>query len=571
MLIFDYVKYKNFLSSGNVYTEIKLNEHKNTLILGENGAGKSTLLDAVCFGLFGKSFRGINKPKLCNRLNEKDCLVEIGFHISTTNYKIIRGVSPGVFEIYCNDKMVDQDSKIKDYQSHLEQNILKLNFKSFTQVVILGSASFIPFMKLSAAERRFIIEDLLDIQIFSSMNVILKTKVGELKDETFLVENKIDNANDKLVFIEKHLKSLKIDQKKRIEECQSNIKDKLHEKKQIEKEISIKEKEISALLKDTKEKKLVQDKLKKFSVLETKIVSNKETVANDIEFFENNNSCKTCKQDIQEDFKKSMVKKRRDDLKELEIGLERLNNSIKESQIHLDKILGIIKRVEDIQVEIKLCNTNISHIDQTISKLQKEVIKLTDNSDTKDQSSDLEKLTLELKDLEARKGNLVEDRHYYDIVAMMLKDSGIKTKIIKQYLPIINKLINKYLTSMGFFVNFTLDENFKEVIKSRGRDDFQYESFSEGERLRIDLSLLFTWRDIARMKNSANTNLLILDEIFDSSLDSAGTDEFLKLLQEQSNGVNIFVISHKGDQLLDKFENVIKFKKVKNFSIMEKG
>lgn len=568
MLIFENIKYKNFLSSGNYYTEINLESHSNTLVVGQNGSGKSTMLDALCFVLFGKPFRKINKPQLLNSINQKDCLVETNFRTGNKKYRVIRGIKPNVFEIYCNNEKIDQNAATKDYQDYFEKFILKLNYKSFTQIVILGSASFTPFMQLTAADRRTIIEDLLDIQIFSSMNQIVKGKLVENKEK--LDQNKIltESCNEKINMQKRYISDIRQNNEELILSYERDLSNNKIDIANLNSSIEKEKKDIENLSANVVNKKNLESKIKKLTQLEAQIEANVAKLRRDVDFFHDNDNCPTCKQGIQHDFKESQTEKIKKKITECETGLKELELKIDESNAELKKINDFIKKINEHEKQISIYETSISEITKISVKLEKKIADLssTKTSSTKEEDI-LDKLNKDLDLLQVERKTLLENKTYFEAASILLKDSGIKTKIIKQYLPIMNKLVNKYLMSMDFFVNFALDENFKETIKSRHRDEFSYESFSEGEKQRIDMALMLTWRTIAKLKNSANTNLLILDEIFDSSLDTTGTDELMKILQ-LLDGVNLFVISHKGDVLQDKFANVIRFQKIQNFSRM---
>jgi DNA repair exonuclease SbcCD ATPase subunit len=572
MILFQKIRWKNFLSTGASFTEIDFTRSTNTLIIGHNGAGKSTILDALCFGLFGKPFRKINKPQLLNSINQRDCVIEIEFNIGQKKFKIIRGIKPNVFQIYCNDVLLNQDAAAKDYQEILENNILKLNYKSFTQVVILGSASFVPFMQLSASDRRAIIEDLLDIQIFSSMNGVLKDKMTSLKENMTKGRYAIELIEEKIAMqlanIEEHKKHNDDEITKKKEEVDNSKK----QLKNILKQVELINKHIDVLTSKVGDKKeKLEKKSKSLFTLQGKVEGNIKKNEKDIEFYEHNDSCPTCKQSIEEGFKQQQIDERKAKVTTQQTGLEELSTELKNVTHEMSKVSAIVKHINDHSNEITKHNATMAAISKYIVKLQKEITELSVKYD------DVEEDNQKLKDLridlimhtEAQQEGALE-KQYLDYAATLLKDTGIKTKIIKQYLPIMNKLINKYLTAMDFFVNFNINENFEETIKSRHRDEFSYANFSEGEKMRIDLALLFTWRQIAKLKNSTNTNLLILDEVFDSSLDTVGTEEFLKLIHEMGTDTNVFVISHKGDQLFDKFRSVIKFEKKNNFSRIAK-
>jgi len=564
MIFFRNVKWKNLLSTGNYFTEIKLDSTSNTLIVGNNGSGKSTMLDALCFALFGKAFRNINKPNLVNSINSKDTVVEVEFDTNGKSYKIVRGIKPNIFEIYQDSVLLNQDASVRDYQDYLEKFILKLNYKSFTQIVILGSASFTPFMQLSAADRRAIIEDLLDIQIFSSMNTVVKDKLSNNKDLISNTKHNID-VNQKIYEVKKqHDDELKEDRTIRIKEYDAEISNNSQILQTLHAEVTDLSEKISGLIESTVSQTEVESKIKKFTKLESQIESNVSKFLSNIDFFKSNGSCPTCKQEIAVEFKETEIGTLNTKVADCQTGLSDLRNKMEAEQGRLNIIKEVQKEIQKLQVEMATKNTTIKEVQKYIKRLQNEIKELQNTQNTQD-STELKQLEDSLTTLTEELKRLLDEKNYYEVASTLLKDSGIKTKIIKQYLPIINKLVNKYLASLDFFVNFTLDESFKEVIKSRHRDEFSYHNFSEGEKQRIDMALMLTWRAIAKLKNSANTNLLILDEVFDSSLDTSGTEELMKILHMLED-VNLFVISHKGDILHDKFTNVIKFDKVKNFS-----
>jgi DNA repair exonuclease SbcCD ATPase subunit len=566
MILFRNVRWKNLLSTGNFFTEIKLDGNTNTLIVGENGSGKSTMLDALCFGLFGKPFRNINKPQLLNSINQKDCIVEVEFNTSNKSYKIVRGIKPNKFEIYQNGDLINQDAAVRDYQEFLEKFILKLNYKSFTQIVTLGSASFTPFMQLSAADRRAIIEDLLDIQIFSTMNTLVKERLSTNKESLFDKKHQIELTQQKYDMQKKHIDELKQNNENKVKEYDTEIQ--LHNDT-----VSSLLSNVETLTCQTEELQLVvaskidtEVKVKKITKLESQIESNLSKFQKDISFFQSHDDCPTCRQAIANSFKEEELKSLSSKVTECEHGLSELEKKLLAEQNKLNDITEKQKLINQKQVEIATANTTINETNKLIARLHKLIDELKNSKVV----TDLEEQRLkELKDslsiLQSNLKQLIEEKSYYDVASTLLKDTGIKTKIVKQYLPIINKLVNKYLASLDFFVNFNLDESFKETIKSRHRDDFSYNNFSEGEKQRIDMALMLTWRAVAKLKNSSNTNLLILDETFDSSLDANGTEELMKILH-MLEGVNLFVISHKGDILQDKFANVIRFTKEKNFS-----
>lgn len=571
MILFEKVRWKNFLSTGASFTEIVLTKSPNTLVIGHNGAGKSTILDALCFGLFGKPFRKINKPQLLNSINQRDCIVEIEFKIGQKNYKIVRGIKPNVFEIYCDNILLNQDAAAKDYQDILENSILKLNYKSFTQVVILGSASFTPFMQLSASDRRTIIEDLLDIQIFSSMNNLVKERMSIVKEGLTKIKYDMVLAGEKIELqkhnIDEHKKhnDAEIDKKKKeIIESEQQI-DKLN------KEIILINKHIDVLQNKISDKLLVEKKSSKLLQLESKLESKLKKLDKEETFYDENHNCPTCKQDIADTFRRSQLSGINQTKGEVGLAVKDIEGQIQKANARIEEIQKIVKHIQEHNNEVVKHNSTISAVNKYIAKIQVDVGELSIRKDNlEEENQKLKDLRVELDGYNQTYKELLIEKQYNEFASNLLKDTGIKTKIIKQYLPIMNKLINKYLTAMDFFVNFNINENFEETIKSRHRDEFSYANFSEGEKMRIDLALLFTWRQIAKLKNSTNTNLLILDEVFDSSLDTVGTEEFLKLIHEIGVDTNVFVISHKGDQLFDKFRSIIKFKKVNNFSLIDK-
>jgi len=566
MINFRYVRWKNLLSTGNYFTEIKLNNKTNTLVVGENGSGNSTMLDTLCFGLFGKAFRNVNKPNLLNSINAKDCVVEVEFDSNNKSYKIVRGIKPNVFEIYCDNELLNQDAAARDYQEYLEKFILKLNYKSFTQIVILGSASFVPFMQLSSSDRRAIIEDLLDIQIFSAMNGLLKDRLTNNKDLMTQSKNEIELTQQRYDLQDKHIKGLKQNNEAKVDGYVKEIQNNGDAIQVLHGEIANLLSEVTTHQTLVAEKTLVEDKVKKITKLESQIESNLSKFRKDISFFEHNDSCPTCRQAIALEFKETELQTLQTKSTECQHGLTQLEVKLLSEQTKLNEITEIQKIIQSLQIQIATKNTSIIETNKYIAKLEKEIEELkTNKASTEKEEQELIILKGTLATLTVNIRTLIDEKSYYEIASGLLKDTGIKTKIIKQYLPIINKLVNKYLASLDFFVNFNLDESFKETIKSRHRDDFTYNNFSEGEKQRIDMALMLTWRAVAKLKNSSNTNLLILDEVFDSSLDTNGTEELMKILH-MLEGVNLFVISHKGDILQDKFANVVRFEKVNNFS-----
>ena len=565
MINFKTVRWKNFLSTGNTFTEIRLDKNPTTLIIGENGAGKSTILDALCFGLFGKPFRVISKGQLVNSINTSATMVEVEFSIASRNYKVIRGIKPNKFEIYLNGEMLNQEANVRDYQKILEQQILKLNFRSFTQVVILGSSTFVPFMQLKSTHRREVVEEILDIQIFSVMNLLLKQNLKSLQDEIKEVDYNYNLITEKISLQQNHIDDLKKNKDKIIEQKTKSIetnKEEIENKIVEQNKITIQNTALTETISDAVD---VESKRNELQNLRSTIQEKHKTSNKTMKFFEKYTECPTCKQEIEKSFKEKMIEEKKKSIDELQDGLNKLGTQYEKLTDRLIEIKETNDLVRKNQVRLAEINSSILQLEKFNTKLETE-IESFDKQSVND--SDVEKLNNLMSDsdsIEVQRKSLKEERAYSDAARMILQDTGIKTKVIKQYLPVMNSLINKYLNSMDFYVNFTLDENFTETIKSRHRDDFNYASFSEGEKMRIDLALLFTWRAIAKMKNSVNTNLLILDEIFDSSLDGAGTDEFLKILNTLVDE-NIFIISHKQDTLVDKFRSTIKFEKVRNFS-----
>ena len=568
MIIFNTIRWKNFLSTGNSFTEIQLNKTKSTLIVGHNGSGKSTMLDAISFALFGRPHRNINKPQLINSINQKGCVVEVDFTVGQSQFKVIRGIKPGIFEIWKNGTMINQSSHAKEYQKILEQNILKLNHKSFHQVVVLGSSSFIPFMQLSTGNRRDVIEDLLDINVFSKMNIILKEKINTLKDKLKDNNYKIDIQNTKIDTQKKYIRDItalteenKREYELRIQQAQNRINELQAENSELslglEESIRESEEGLSAL----------SDKRQALMLRGQDRQSNLANVRKRIEFFEKNESCPVCDQGISDSHKHAILESAQQEADSIqsecrEIGTE--GTSVEEKISETGNVLRALRHKVS---ELGENNVQIAGLQNQIQEYQSSIEKDV-SADLNKAKDDLESLTTEKNDLFEQKLRMSEDLNYDTVISEMLKDTGIKTKIIKQYLPVINKLVNQYLQVLDFFVHFNLDESFQETIRSRHRDEFTYDSFSEGEKQRIDLALLFTWRQIAKMKNSVATNLLILDETFDSSLDHEGVDNLLKILYTLDNDTNIFVISHKGEILDGKFNSKIEFKKEKNFSKM---
>ena len=565
MVTFTTVRWKNFLSTGNAFTEIQLDQNPSTLIIGENGAGKSTILDALCFVLFNKPFRQISKSQLLNSINQREAVVEIEFTTQNKKIKIIRGIKPNIFEIYVDDVMINQNANAKDYQKHLEQQILKFNYRSFTQVVILGSSTFVPFMQLNSRARREVVEDILDIKIFSLMNLVLKTKVKEVNTNLTDSNYATDLTKSKIEIQEKYIEDTKNNRKNLLSE-KTNIVDANNDDIQFNKrkEEDLQEKNQTLLASISGEDDTIKkrDKLKGYQfTLKDKHRRNEEMIM----FLESNDECPTCEQKIDTEFKTKSIGVRQSANVELSEGLTKLSDEFNKVSKTLQEYKKTAKEIQTNEVQIAKYRSSIQELEKFNTKLETEIANILENEIGKEDIKKLDKLKEKLYSLDSSSKKLKEELFYYDVAKNLLQDTGIKTKIVKQYLPIMNKLVNTYLSSMDFFCNFNLDENFNETIKSRFRDEFSYANFSEGEKMRIDLALLFTWRAVAKMKNSTNTNLLILDEIFDSSLDASGTDDFLKILNT-FNSENVFVISHKQDMLFDKFRNTIKFEKNRNFS-----
>ena len=567
MIKFEKVRWKNFLSTGNQFTEIDLNRNETTLIIGENGAGKSTVLDALCFALFGKPFRTISKSQLINTVNAMETVVEIEFSIASRNYKVVRSIKPNKFEIWQNDIMINQEANNRDYQKILEQQILKLNYRSFTQVVILGSSTFVPFMQLKARFRREVVEDLLDIKIFSTMNLLLKQRLKDLVTELQEVEYNHKLCSEKISMQSTHIENIKNNADLIIKEKQSN-----YESNSIELDKKVNNKKLleenqKGLFTSVEDQIKIESKDVKLKDLRSTLTEKQKEKDRMIKFLSENEDCPACEQHIDKEFKSQMISTKETEKKEIVDGLTKMEDELNKTKVRLNEISKVTNEIQDNSIQIASLNTSIQELEKYQVKLSEEIKDLEKSTIDNSDEEQLKILQEEFEGIEKNRKDLKEEKVYKEASKAMLQDTGIKTKIIKQYLPVMNQLINKYLASMEFYVNFSLDENFDETIKSRFRDNFNYASFSEGEKMRIDLALLFTWRAIAKMKNSTNTNLLILDEIFDSSLDSAGTDEFLKILNTLE-GENVFVISHKQDVLVDKFKHTLKFEKNKNFSKM---
>ena len=566
MILFEKIRWKNFLSTGNQYTEINLRKDSTTLIVGTNGAGKSTVLDALTFALFGKPFRKINKPQLPNSTNEKDCRVEVEFSIGNTDWKVIRGIKPNVFEIWRNDSPLDQSAAALDQQKWLEQNVLKMNYKSFTQIVILGSSTFVPFMQLSASHRREVIEDLLDIKIFSSMNTIIKDKIRQSREDIKVLDLKKQTLKEKSEMQKNFIEQLENSGNENIDSNKKKISELNTEVDQYMKLNSVTEEEVFARTKEQENVTGATEKLRKLGNLKGKISQKVSTITKEHKFFTENTVCPTCDQAIEETFRINRINDAQTKAKELQSGFKELEEAIKEEEERERQFTALSKEISKLTNGISQNNTRIAGCQRQIRDLEHEIQVLTEN--LANRNTEHEKLEIFKKDLQKTYEELASQKdliQYYDFTYGLLKDGGVKTKIIKKYLPLINQQVNRYLQMMDFYINFTLDEEFSETVQSPIHEDFSYASFSEGEKQRIDLALLFTWREVAKYKNSVSTNLMILDEIFDSSLDSQGTEEFLKIIRYVIKDANVFVISHKTG-MEDKFESVIRFEKLKGFS-----
>jgi DNA repair exonuclease SbcCD ATPase subunit len=569
MIVFRSIKWKNFLSTGNTPITIQLDKAPTTLIIGANGSGKSTLLDALCFVLFNRTFRLIKKEQILNSINDSEAVVEVNFTSGTKNYKVIRGIKPNIFEIYCDGELLNQDASSVDYQKYLETNIMKLNYRSFVQVVILGSSSYEPFMKMRASYRSDVVEEILDIKIFTTMDNILRSQQADIQKKVIEIKYNYDLITSKYELETKHFNELQ----------GRNIDDKDYKKNILEKQqkdlqvylskIAILNAEIENNKEILKEQDKVNKKANQLSKLEAKIENNLLKHKRTLEFFQNNDNCPECTQNINEELKNTKIKEEKEDIFKLDKGLQDLLSEIIKTETKVNELNSVSQKINELNIEIAKINTSVEELKKYTDNIHKEILLLEnkeiDGNTVKDQ---LDALKKELEETKIALDTVVEEKEYIDVVREILNDKGAKARIIKKYLPIMNTLINQYLQSMDFFVSFNLDEEFNETVKSRHRDKFDYNNFSEGEKMRIDLALLFTWRTIAKMKNSTNTNLLILDEIFDGSLDGQGTDDFFKIIKEMPKE-NIFIISHKGDILFDKFTNIIKFHKEQNFTRLE--
>ena len=568
MILFEKIRWKNFLSTGNQYTEISFTEHPTNLIIGTNGAGKSTLLDALTFSLFGKPFRKINKPQLVNTVNEKDCNVEVEFSIGNTKWKVVRGIKPNIFEIFRDGNALNQSAAALDQQKWFEQNVIKMNYKSFTQIVILGSSTFVPFMQLTATNRRDVIEDLLDIRIFSSMNNLMKDKIREVKDQIKVLDLKKESLIDKVKMQENFIEEIESRGKENIKSKEVRISELLIEENNLMNDNAYIEEDVFKLTKEIEGLDSAKEKLRTLGNLKGKISNKVSMITKEHKFFTQNTVCPTCNQDIEETFRINRIKDAQDKAKELQSGYKELEQAINKEEERERQFTTLSKEITTLTHGISQNNIKIAGCQRQVRDLESEIQRVTDN--LANRNTEHEKLTTFKDNLKTTYDELAQRKdtiNYYDFSYSLLKDGGVKTKIIKKYLPLINQQVNRYLQLMDFYINFSLDEEFNETVQSPIHEDFSYSSFSEGEKMRIDLALLFTWREVARMKNSVNTNLLIMDEVFDSSLDGFGTEEFLKIIRFVIKDANIFVISHK-ESLHDKFADVIRFDKVKGFSRM---
>ena len=566
MILFEKIRWKNFLSTGNQFTEVDFLKHSTNLIIGTNGAGKSTILDALTFSLFGKSFRKINKPQLINSVNDKDCVVEVEFSIGGVSWKIERGIKPAIFKVWRDDNLLDQAAAAADQQKWLEQNVLKMNYKSFTQIVILGSSTFVPFMQLTSTNRRDVIEDLLDIRIFSSMNSVIKDKIRLAREDIKVLELKKESLGDKVRMQENFIEELESRGKENVKQKENKIQELLVEENNLMNSNSVIEEDVFKLNKEVECVTGATSKLRKLGDLKGKISNKVSTITKEHKFFTENTVCPTCDQDIEETFRINRINDAQNKAKELQSGYKELEEAIKEEEERERQFTILSKEITSLTHGISQNNTKIAGCQRQVRDLESEIQRITDN--LANRNTENEKLATFKDNLKTTYEELSQRKetiNYYDFSYSLLKDGGVKTKIIKKYLPLINQQVNKYLQLMDFYINFSLDEEFSETVQSPIHEDFSYASFSEGEKMRIDLALLFTWREVARMKNSVNTNLLIMDEVFDSSLDGFGTEEFLKIIKFVIKDANIFVISHK-ESLHDKFDSVTKFDKIKGFS-----
>lgn len=569
MITFETIRWRNFLSTGQYWTEIQFTKANTTLISGENGAGKSTLLDALCFVLFGKPYRSINIPQLTNSINEKDCMVEVEFTIGDDSYKVRRGLSPKVFEVYKNNDLIDQEASSRDYQRLFEETILRMSYKAFCQVVILGSANYVPFMRLTAADRRSIVEAILDINIFSTMNTLLKAKVAKTKEDLIDIESQISVAKQKIALHEKYLDNRAKDTEEREQDLRNQMEEGERNIESLSYEVDGIRGQITALLNTIQDRKNNEKALTDLAVIHKQLKGKVRSVVSEIAFYDENDTCPTCSQQIDAGFKESVKTEKQGKLQEIKEGIEEIEETVARARDRMNQIESILSEVREKETEAVQKETSVKGIRKAIERAKVTLDEITKqrSEDTDNDRKELEGLKTDMDEMSREREVLVDDQFHYGIAANLLKDSGIKGRIIKHYIPLINRTINRYLTQMNLFVNFTLDEEFNETIKSRHHDIFSYASFSEGEKKKIDLALLFAWRAIASSKNSVSTNLLLMDEILDGSLDDTAVEAFLEILKGFDRSVHVFVISHKPKELLEsKFERHLKFVKTKNFS-----
>ena len=569
MIAFETIRWRNFLSTGQYWTEIQFTKANTTLISGENGAGKSTLLDALCFVLFGKPYRNINIPQLTNSINEKDCMVEVEFTIGDDSYKVRRGLAPKVFEVYKNNDLIDQEASSRDYQRLFEETILRMSYKAFCQVVILGSANYVPFMRLTAADRRSIVEAILDINIFSTMNTLLKAKVAKTKEDLIDIESQISVAKQKIALHEKYLDNRAKDTEEREQDLRNQMEEGERNIESLSYEVDGIRGQITALLNTIQDRKNNEKALTDLAVIHKQLKGKVKSVVSEIAFYDENDTCPTCSQQIDAGFKESVKTEKQGKLQEIKEGIEEIEETVARARDRMNQIESVLNEVREKETEAVEKETSVKGIRKAIGRAKVTLDEITKqrSEDTDNDRKELDGLKNDMEEMSREREVLVDDQFHYGIAANLLKDSGIKGRIIKHYIPLINRTINRYLTQMNLFVNFTLDEEFNETIKSRHHDIFSYASFSEGEKKKIDLALLFAWRAIASSKNSVSTNLLLMDEILDGSLDDTAVEAFLEILKGFDRSVHVFVISHKPKELLEsKFERHLKFVKTKNFS-----
>ena len=566
MIYFKTLKWRNFLSTGNQFIEVEMNKSAATLIIGKNGSGKSTLLDALCFVLFNRPFRNIKKEQLVNTINNIDCEIQCEFNIGNKEYKVVRGIKPNIFNIYCDGLLLNQEASSVDYQKTLEQNIMKLNYRSFIQVVILGSSSYEPFMHLRVRHRREVVEEILDIRVFTHMDILLRQKQGELSKAVTDVSHRYDLMKEKYELQNSHFIQIKNRDQSDIIQRQ----DKIEQDKKDQEQYNAKLKDLSNKIYwdkiEFEDSKKTDKTANQLSKLEAKIETNLLNHKKNLEFFESSSKCPTCTQDIGVELRTKKSAEEKVKITKLELGLKDLLSEIIKTETKINEFAKLADKINELGIEVAKIDTSITEINRHSNRLNEEIDKLeSDKENTNLIAQELDTIKIQLEEIDIEKKKVIDEKRYIDIAREILNDTGVKANIIKKYLPVMNQLINENLQAMDFFVNFHLNEEFEETIKSRHRDTFNYNNFSEGEKMRIDLALLFTWRAIAKLKNSVNTNVLILDEIFDSSLDGQGTDDFFKILKSLSKE-NVFIISHKGDIMFDKFTNIIKFEKYKNFT-----